>query len=640
MKQKIMPIANLIFLFLFLISYTRADLPVHCLVSDTAGEWVIRINKERFDAHSVDYATTCDHGLPNIIDIDGNKKLSWPDYFDLEITLSDNYKIYQNEQLVGHWTPVYDQSFVIYYKNSVLTAPYRYFKNGSNEYKSDCKKTLAGWYTPDYDTPTKNWSCFFAFKKGSNLRSFLQIEEKGTSNNLGMSFAEVEQSHNLHNNLKYENLNNMVEEINNANLSWKADVHEEFRGMSLLQLRSHLGLRKGQVDKLSLEKQEVSDSSSSMIQVNKLEKMDTDLKEFLDKLNAEEQKIEKIGTAIEEEAVNESNKKGRFQSTTNSQISSESETNSQAEGNKILPINEEAATTKNTLKDSKHNSFSGANRDKDSRDVKDFSEVSKYLNTPLDAIDEETLPKNWDWRNVGGINYVPRVKRQGHCGSCYVFSTVTCLESRLRIRTNNQDQTEFSKQFPLSCNFYSEGCNGGYPFLVGKFFHEFEILPETCFPYTQTNDSCSNVCDYKKLPKKYKVSKYGYLGGYYGATNEILMMKELRSRGPIPGNIRVPFSFNYYKSGIFSESELTKNSNRLSKTTLVDRHLSWEKVEHSITLIGYGEENGVKYWIGMNTWGTNWGDNGFFKILRGENECAVESMGDFIDIEILNRNQQ
>ena len=92
MKQKIMPIANIIFLFLFLISYTRADLPVHCLVSDTAGEWVIRINKESFDAHAVDYKTTCDHGLPNIIDIDGNKKFSWSSYFDLEITLSRNIK--------------------------------------------------------------------------------------------------------------------------------------------------------------------------------------------------------------------------------------------------------------------------------------------------------------------------------------------------------------------------------------------------------------------------------------------------------------------------------------------------------------------------------------------------------------------
>jgi cathepsin C len=211
------------------------------------------------------------------------------------------------------------------------------------------------------------------------------------------------------------------------------------------------------------------------------------------------------------------------------------------------------------------------------------------------------------------------------------------LGSRLRIQTNNQDKTVFSPQFPISCNFYSEGCEGGYPFLVGKFFHEFEVVPESCFPYTQSDSKCSNVCDYTKKTKKYRVSKYGYLGGYYGATNEILMMKEIRANGPMPGNIRVPYTFNYYSHGIYSEKDLKKNSDKLSKTTLVDKHLSWEKVEHSITLVGYGEENGVKYWIGMNTWGKTFGEDGFFRILRGENECSIESMGDYLQLEVVDR---
>jgi len=54
-------------------------------------------------------------------------------------------------------------------------------------------------------------------------------------------------------------------------------------------------------------------------------------------------------------------------------------------------------------------------------------------------------------------------------------------------------------------------------------------------------------------------------------------------------------------------------------------------------LVGYGEENGTKYWIGMNTWGENWGENGFFRILRGENDCAIESMGDVLNIKVENR---
>jgi cathepsin C len=205
---------------------------------------------------------------------------------------------------------------------------------------------------------------------------------------------------------------------------------------------------------------------------------------------------------------------------------------------------------------------------------------------------------------------------------------ITSLESRLRILTNNKDKTTFSRQFPISCNFYSEGCDGGYPILVAKFSSETELIPEKCFEYKQNNSQCSNVCDYEKFPKKYFVSKYEYLGGFYGNTNEVEIMKELRARGPIPGNMTVPWSFSYYKSGIFSEKHLKRNSDKLSKTTMIDKHLSWLSVEHSILLVGYGEENGIKYWIGMNTWGTDWGEKGFFRILRGENECNIETMGD------------
>ena len=63
----------------------------------------------------------------------------------------------------------------------------------------------------------------------------------------------------------------------------------------------------------------------------------------------------------------------------------------------------------------------------------------------------------------------------------------------------------------------------------------------------------------------------------------------------------------------------------------MDNNIDWEKVNHSVLLVGWGEEKGVKYWIAMNTWGTNFGEGGFFRIQRGENECNVESM-----VEVLN----
>jgi C1A family cysteine protease len=633
MKQNILSFTNLIFLILFLISYANADLPVHCLVKDIQGDWIIRIQNEKFDAKPEDHKTTCGHGLPDKVDKTvGDKDFSWSSYTDLELTLSGDYKVYEKDYLVGHWTPVYDQSFVVYYKNSILTAPYKYFKSSMGTYQSNCSKTMIGWYTPNEQEPTKNWSCFFAFKKGTQVRSFLQVEEKVVPSKHQVSFAQIQKTQRLHNSLKYEHLQHIVNEINEANLSWKAEVHSEFRGLSFVELKNTLGLKRSQIDMdFNLEensdhfKNSNSPRTASLLQLSKIDKMGSELKEFLEKLNLEENKINKLEVNIENTVEDKAE----------ARLNSATETKSGTK--RISPIFDSTNSIGSTLKSKGHDSFPEIEREKDSSDVTDYKQVSKYLKSSLEEISEDALPKNWDWRNVGGTNYVPSIKRQGNCGSCYVFSSITCLESRLRIQTNNQDRTQFSKQYALSCNFYSEGCDGGYPFFVGKFFNEFEVVPESCFPYTQSNSKCSNVCDYTKNPKQYKVSHYGYIGGYYGATNEVLMMKELRARGPIPGNIRVPYTFNYYKSGVFSESSITKNADQLSKTTMVDRHLSWEKVEHSITIVGYGEEKGVKYWIGMNTWGSNWGDSGFFKILRGENDCSIESMGDVLQIEVLDR---
>lgn len=48
---------------------------------------------------------------------------------------------------------------------------------------------------------------------------------------------------------------------------------------------------------------------------------------------------------------------------------------------------------------------------------------------------------------------------------------------------------------------------------------------------------------------------------------------------------------------------------------------------HAVKVLGYGVENGEKYWLCANSWNEEWGNQGYFKILRGDDECGIESEG-------------
>merc|ERR1719253_2242777 len=99
-------------------------------------------------------------------------------------------------------------------------------------------------------------------------------------------------------------------------------------------------------------------------------------------------------------------------------------------------------------------------------------------------------------------------------------------------------------------------------------------------------------------------------------------MEELVQHGPLAVGLEPNEDFMYYADGIY-RSSTPKNH---SKTD------DWEQVDHGVLLVGYGEEDGQKYWKVQNSWGPDWGEDGFFRILRGEDESAIESMGEVADV--------
>jgi cathepsin C len=224
--------------------------------------------------------------------------------------------------------------------------------------------------------------------------------------------------------------------------------------------------------------------------------------------------------------------------------------------------------------------------------------------------DLSQFPKEFNWKDK-----LKPAGSQGNCGSCYVYSTIRMIQARLKILYDHD--VDLSVQHAIDCSFYNQGCNGGYPYLVMKYGNEFEYIPESCKSYQEANGECfKNTCNITELDYIYKTKDYKYIGGSYGKCTEKTILEEVHKHGPIVVSFEPDYNFMMYKTGIYHEIE-----EKLSVPKP-----EWEKVDHSVLLVGWGEENGEKFWLIQNTWGPEWGEDGFFRMLRGKDEFGIESI--------------
>ena len=110
------------------------------------------------------------------------------------------------------------------------------------------------------------------------------------------------------------------------------------------------------------------------------------------------------------------------------------------------------------------------------------------------VVPETTLPVRVDWRDYGGKSYVTPVKEQGACGACWAFATSSALESSLLISQNlNGLVFNLSEQTGISCSGAGT-CSDGLIDTVSDFIRDIGLPDESCFPYTASDNSCSNAC--------------------------------------------------------------------------------------------------------------------------------------------------
>lgn len=132
---------------------------------------------------------------------------------------------------------------------------------------------------------------------------------------------------------------------------------------------------------------------------------------------------------------------------------------------------------------------------------------------------------------------------------------------------------------------------------------------------------------------KFKVSDYYYLGGYYGGGNEDNFLEELKKNGPFVVSLEPDYGFLSYSSGIYD-----RNSKKLKDLKI--KQPEWQKVDHSVLLIGWGIKNGKEYWKIMNSWGVHWGENGTMRIIKGKNLIRIESLGEAATVELIDNNKE
>ncbi|XP_057659330.1 procathepsin L-like [Diorhabda carinulata] len=225
-----------------------------------------------------------------------------------------------------------------------------------------------------------------------------------------------------------------------------------------------------------------------------------------------------------------------------------------------------------------------------------YTKPERPQNIEYIKLDDE-VPDEFDWRTKGAVT---EVKNQLSCGSCWSFSTTGTLESAYYIHTGNL--VSFSEQNLVDC--VKVGCNGCLGGWMDKAFDYIKIngiMTESDYPYEAVDQKC------KFDPNKSLARVYNYT--YIIEGDEVELKKAVAQKGPTAVAIDVTSYFQLYESGVLNDD--------ICQSDIL-------YANHGVVVVGYGTTNGSDYWIVKNSWGADWGMDGYILMSRNrENQCGI-----------------
>uniref|UniRef100_F1LAH9 Cysteine proteinase n=1 Tax=Ascaris suum TaxID=6253 RepID=F1LAH9_ASCSU len=206
----------------------------------------------------------------------------------------------------------------------------------------------------------------------------------------------------------------------------------------------------------------------------------------------------------------------------------------------------------------------------------------------------ESYPSHWDWRRFDAVTDIK--SQEYKCNSCWAYAVTGVVESLYAIKYG--DIINISEYEMLDCDFSNDGCySGSTRRAMGR--GKFHGFTETRFysfmrghPY--------------QCPRRGTI----FVKNLFALSPDANTIAWFTANyGPVALNVAIPPNYKFYKSGIMRDS-----------------YECWQmQPNHAAEVVGFGVEDGIEYWIMKNSWGSWWGENGFFRIERGKNACQVET---------------